>query len=240
MTFAQNAIIRDFSRAANAYEREASLQLRILKQLATSIPADALVLDAGCATGALATLIPNPMIGIDIASAMCTIAQTRMPCAVASVEALPIKNESIDAIVCASVLQWVNDPAKAFAEFYRTLKPGGTLLISIFGPQTLNELLAIARDRVSEFATLEQWKAKAQTAGFSVKHTEQTLYQERFASSHALLQHLKTIGATNKRTDRPKHLTTPRALAALEQAYPVRKSDGISATFEVIVLELRK
>lgn len=42
---------------------------------------------------------------------------------------LPIKDNSISAVLCVSVLEHLTDPAKAAQEIYRVLKPGGQALI---------------------------------------------------------------------------------------------------------------
>jgi malonyl-CoA O-methyltransferase len=240
--FSSHAVARDFSRAAHAYEQEASLQRRTLSQLANVIPKEALVLDAGCATGALATLIPNAIIGVDIAETMCAVASTRMPAAVASVEALPLKDAAVDAVVSSFVLQWVNQPAQALTEFRRVLKPEGRAFINLFGEQTLCELRAACdaaglQHRVNDFAPLAVWEQRAATAGFTVVKSTRRLEQEAFPTVRALMQHLKTIGALSKREDRPKHLLTPRQLTAIEKHYPQSES-GITASFEVVGLEL--
>lgn len=240
--FDSHAVSRDFGRAASAYAQEASVQRRTLSQLTSTIPKDALVLDAGCATGMLSEMIPNRIVGVDIAEAMCQHARKQMPCAVASVEALPLKDASVDAVVCASVLQWVNTPARALAEFRRVLKPGGRAFISVFLEQTLCELRAACEaaglpNRVSHFAPLAVWKQWATAAGFTVETCESRMEHETYASVRALMHHLKTIGATSKRADRPKHLLTPRQLAAIESHYH-RPASGVPTSFDLGLLEL--
>ena len=45
-----------------------------------------------------------------------------------NIEKMPFANERFELIVCNHVLEHVNDPARALAEFHRCLKPGGLLL----------------------------------------------------------------------------------------------------------------
>ncbi len=47
------------------------------------------------------------------------------PDIVGDIHALPFADSSVDAIVCIAVLEHVEEPAKAVAEVYRVLKPGG-------------------------------------------------------------------------------------------------------------------
>lgn len=44
---------------------------------------------------------------------------------------IPLKNESVDAIICRAVLEHVDDPFQAVAEMHRILKPDGQCLISL-------------------------------------------------------------------------------------------------------------
>lgn len=48
-----------------------------------------------------------------------------------SVLDIPLRDESLDSILCLQVLEHVPDPERAMREFYRCLKPGGTLLLSV-------------------------------------------------------------------------------------------------------------
>lgn len=45
-------------------------------------------------------------------------------------EEMPFDAESFDFVLCTDALQYSPAPQIAFAEFYRVLKPGGTLLVS--------------------------------------------------------------------------------------------------------------
>ncbi len=44
---------------------------------------------------------------------------------------LPLRDECLDSILCLQVLEHVPDPERALREFYRCLKPGGVLLLSV-------------------------------------------------------------------------------------------------------------
>jgi len=43
---------------------------------------------------------------------------------------LPFSNESVDAVIASEVIEHLNDPEKAIAEFIRILKPGGRVIIT--------------------------------------------------------------------------------------------------------------
>lgn len=44
---------------------------------------------------------------------------------------IPLDDEQFDAVMCVDALQYVPDPARALREFYRVLKPGGSLLLIV-------------------------------------------------------------------------------------------------------------
>ena len=53
-----------------------------------------------------------------------------LPLSVATAESLPHAEESQDGIVCECVLSLVTEPLRALAEFQRTLRNGGYLILS--------------------------------------------------------------------------------------------------------------
>jgi malonyl-CoA O-methyltransferase len=138
------------------------------------------------------------------------------------------------------MLQWCEQPQRVFAEICRVLRPGGLLLFSTLGPQTLEELRGAwravdAAPHVSEFIDLPQLSVAIGAAGLvePVLDTDQIVRHYRDAL--ALMQELKGLGARNAASDRRRGLTGRAALRAVTLAYEgVRNSMGIPATFEII------
>ncbi|MDR3571493.1 MAG: class I SAM-dependent methyltransferase [Candidatus Pacebacteria bacterium] len=98
--------------------------------------ATAALLDVGCGTGNLIARISSTgagITGIDYSPAM--IGRAREKCPEAnfligdSVAALPFADESFTSLVCCNVLYALSDPAKALTEFFRVLKPNGSLVL---------------------------------------------------------------------------------------------------------------
>lgn len=53
------------------------------------------------------------------------------PDIVGDIHNIPLKNNSVDAIICLAVLEHIENPFKAFSEMYRILKKGGYLLVYV-------------------------------------------------------------------------------------------------------------
>lgn len=98
-------------------------------------------LDAGCGTGTLSRWLAEQgcvVLGVDAAQEMidrATFSPNDSAGSVqfqrASVAHLPLETESLDGILCSSVLEYVGDPELCLAEFSRVLKRAGLLLISV-------------------------------------------------------------------------------------------------------------
>ncbi len=245
LTFFKPAEVRrDFGRAAHSYDDHAGLQREVLARaaarLAHYLPVGT-VLDAGCGTGSLAQAAPRAwqLAGVDIAAPMCAQAGRNMPVACADVTALPLRDASVDGLLCSLVLQWVNDHAAAFSEFRRVIRPGGYMVATVFGPDTLKELREVLGGRVSEFPTLEQFAAEAE--GWQVVEQESTCYSYYYSSLFGLMMSLKFIGASNKLVGRKRGLTTPGVFKRAEEMYQKSFGNGrgVCATWQVHTLVLK-
>jgi SAM-dependent methyltransferase len=115
-----------------------SLHAHALAALAR-LPAGARILDAGCGTGGfLARLRESrpaaPLFGLEYAPPAAARAAAKAGAAVAagSVNTLPFPDASFDAVVSLDVLcHAAVDEGTALAEFARTLRPGGLLVLNL-------------------------------------------------------------------------------------------------------------
>ena len=98
------------------------------------------VLDAGCGTGGLILRLREEQpswtwSGIDFMPLACELARKRCGAGTdireASVTALPFAEASFDAVVSADVICQVVDADVAVKEFFRVLRPGGTVVINV-------------------------------------------------------------------------------------------------------------
>lgn len=245
---------RQFARAAATYDAAAVLQRQIgdnlLERLDVVRLAPEVVLDAGCGTGyctrALARRYRRALvIGLDIADAMVRRARRasgwfgprRYVCG--DVEALPFAPQSVDLVVSNLTLQWC-EPEAVFAEFVRVLRPGGLLMFTSFGPDTLRELRAAWRAadngvHVHPFLDMHDVGDALVRAGFADPVMDVENFTLTFPDVHGLLRDLKHIGAHNAARGRAAGLTGKNRFARFVAAYQAMAQDGrIPATFEAV------
>ena len=249
-----------FERAAATYDGAAVLQReigsRMLSRLDYVRKQPARVLDAGCGTGhATADLQKRyPAAGVfalDLAFSMVERACARsgllrrwsgraLRGVCADIEHLPLRAATIDLLWSNLALQWVNNPLQAFAEFRRVLAPGGLLMFSTFGPDTLKELREAyrgtdAHTHVNRFVDLHDLGDMLVQSGFADPVMDMEHLTLTYKDVRALMQDLKAIGAHNVTAGRPQGMSARATLAAVERNYERWRSDGrLPATFEVV------
>jgi malonyl-CoA O-methyltransferase len=99
------------------------------------------------------------------------------------------------------------------------LKPGGLLLVSTFGPDTLFELRGAFSEaddapHVSLFPSIGQFGDALIAAGFKNPVLDRDEFTLRHADLAALMRELRTLGATNAMVDRRRSLTDADVLHA--------------------------
>jgi SAM-dependent methyltransferase len=165
-------------------------------------------------------------------------------------EILPLEPETLDLIVSALVLQFVNDLPGVLSQMRRALKPDGLLLAAMIGGDTLNELrqsFASAEaeceggvsPRIAPFADLRDVGGLLQRAGLALPVTDVDRMVVRYDSAFALMQDLRRMGATNILIERRRTPTRRTTMLRMAQIYGERFSDSdgrVRATFDVIWL----
>jgi SAM-dependent methyltransferase len=165
-------------------------------------------------------------------------------------EPLSLAPESLDLVVSALALQFVNDLPGVLAQIRRALRPDGLLLAAMIGGDTLTELrqsFAAAEaecesgvsPRVAPFADLRDVGALLQRAGFALPVTDVDRVVVRYDSAFALMADLRRMGATNILVDRRRSPTRRATMLRMAEIYGARFADAdgrIRATFDVIWL----
>src|SRR5512144_2894945 len=165
-------------------------------------------------------------------------------------EALPFAAGSLDLVVSALTLQFVNDLPGVLIQIRRALKPDGLLLAALIGGDSLTELrsaFAAAEaeveggisPRVAPFADIRELGGLLQRAGFALPVVDSERVAVRYDSALALLRDLRRMGATNILHERQRQPLKRATLARMAEIYAERFSDPDGrrrSTFEIIWL----
>lgn len=264
ITIDQQRVQQAFARAAAAYDESAVLQRQVNEHLLERLDymkfLPATILDVGCGTGfasyALAKRYTDARLtAMDLAYPMLDVARRRagfwarwsgrlgkprIQFVNAAAEQLPFADGQFDMLYSNLTVQWVNDLDQALTEFMRVLKPGGMLLFSTFGPDTLHELRASwsAIDQyshVSPFLDMHDVGDAILRAHFAEPVMDVEYFTLTYADVYALMHDLKAIGAHNATSQRARGLTGKQRFKDLQKHYEAFRTDNVlPATYEIV------
>ncbi len=246
---------RSFSRAADSYDEVAELQREVGRRMLERLDLEKLqpkqVLDLGAGTGvatdALIRKYPKAkVLALDFAMPMLRLARKKGPlfrrpqCLCADQELLPLATQSVDLIYSNVALQWCTDLEQTFGELYRVLRPGGLLMFSTFGPDTLTELRqawseADGYPHVSSFLDMHDLGDALLRARFSDPVMDVDRITLTYGEVSGLMRDLKLLGAHNANSGRSKGLTGKGRILAMKAAYERFRREGLlPASYEVV------
>ena len=165
-------------------------------------------------------------------------------------EALPFRDGSLDLVVSALALQFVNDLPGTLVQIRRALKPDGLFLAALIGGESLTELRQAfaaaeaevdggASPRVAPFADLRDLGALLQRAGFALPVTDVDRLTVRYATPLALMHDLRRMGAANAMVERRRVPLKRATMKRMMKIYGERFGDAdgrVPATFEIVWL----
>jgi len=246
---------RAFDRAADTYDAAAELQNEIGDRLVERLDYIRLqprrILDLGSGTGLFAAALLKryrkaDVVALDIAERMLQRVQARSgwfrkpQCVCADAETLPFAGDSFDFIFSNLMLQWCTDLEATLAELRRVLAPGGLLMFTTFGPDTLMELRASweavdGYTHVNTFIDMHDVGDALMTTQWAEPVMDAERITVTYRALPALMQDLKHIGAHNVTAGRPRGLTGRDHMQQLGAAYERYRSDGVlPASYEVV------
>jgi SAM-dependent methyltransferase len=165
-------------------------------------------------------------------------------------EHLPLCDNSLDLIMSALALHWVNDVPGFLAQARLALRPDGLLLVSFLGGRTLQELRAVmaqceaeigreANARVSPFADAQDGAQLLQRAGFALPVADSDVVTVRYDNIFGLFRDLKAMGETAAFAGERAGPLTRTLIARAGDIYArdyADKDGRIRATFEIVTL----
>jgi len=152
----------------------------------------------------------------------------------------PLASNSVDLVWANLALAYAHDPAATLREWQRVLAPGGLLMFSTYGPDTLKELRvafagADTYKHVHDFTDLHDLGDLLVASGYADPVLDMEFLTLTYADAAALIRELRASGQTNARDDRGRGLMSPRRWARMVAAYDALRVEGrIPATMEIV------
>jgi len=212
------------------------------------------IVDLGGHTGRLSDRLflifqDATIISTDMSEAMVRQASSPLKI-VLSEEMLPFAPASLDLVVSALSLHWVNDFPGMLTQIYSALKPGGLFLAAIWGGDTLIELRDCLQTaelelrggvtpRLSPMIAIKDAGMLLQRAGFSAPVADHDRLTVTYPHPLALLHDIRKMGETNALYHRWANCTPRVIFARAFEIYQERYSlaDGqIFATFDAVTM----
>lgn len=170
------------------------------------------------------------------------------PDVVADESRLPLADASLDLVLSALTLQFVDDLPGTLVQIRRALKPDGLFLGALIGGTSLTELRQAfveaetelqggASPRVLPFADMRLAGSLLQRAGFALPVVDADIVTVRYGNAFDLMKDLRAMGATNvlaERWRRPTHRAVFHRMAEIYQENFADSDGRITATFEII------
>lgn len=251
----RSAVRRAFERAAAGYDDAAFLYREIEHRLLERVDLLKLtprrILDLGSGPGRAAAALKRRfrkarVVALDRAPEMARRSRARSrwfrPVEAVNADALnlPLATGSIDLAFSNLTLPWVDRRMSCFDELRRVLKPGGVVLFTTFGPDTLKELREAWQEaggsaRVHEFDDMHHVGDELVGAGFDDPVMDAEILTVNYREVLDLAHDLRRTGTQNASAGRPRALTGKTCWRRMQDAYERRRtSQGLPATWEVV------
>ena len=247
--FDPERVTRQFNQAASRYDGVAIMQReagdRMLERLDFVKLKPKTIIDVGAGTGYCAKKLreryPEASVtAVDLAQSMLETIPEPISTICASAENLPLPDDSVDLVVSNMMIHWCLDVQKAIDEMHRVLKPGGLLLFTTLGPDSLHEMReswATVDDfnHVHHFYDMHDLGDALLRTGLHDPVMDAHNLLLNYRDPKTLLTDLKTLGASNVAEPRSPGLMGKNKLKKFFDAYEkFKQGDAYPATYELI------
>ncbi len=254
--FDRQALRQAFDGAAPSYDQAAVLQReigrRMLERLEFIRLAPERVVDLGAGTGEQTAALRRRfrkarVFGLDLAPGMLRRARDRgswlrpLPVVCGDAQSLPLADRSVDLLYSNAAFHWCDDLDALFKECQRVLRPGGLLMFTTFGPDTLRELRESWSDadghrHVNRFVDMHDIGDALVSAWFSDPVMDMEYFNLTYATPADVVRDLRALGEHTVRGGRASGLTGRGRWQRMTAAYDrYRDADGrLPVTCEVV------
>ncbi len=172
------------------------------------------------------------------------------PAIIADEECLPFADASLDAVLSANALHWVNDLPGCLVQIRRALKPDGLFMAILPGPDTLRELRQCFAEaeamlsggltpRIAPFPDVRDAGGLLQRAGFALPVIDRDILSISYENLAGLMADLRGIAQSNMLQQRVQHFTGRGFFQLAEKIYRDRFADAegrLTATVEFVTM----
>lgn len=165
-------------------------------------------------------------------------------------ELLPFAPDTLDAVVSAGGLHFVNDLPGMLVQVRQALKPDGLFMATLPGPDTLREMrqvfAAVDADlsggitpRIVPFPDVRDAGGLLQRVGFALPVVDRELVTVSYENLFSLMADLRGGGQVNMLQQQLQHFTPRRFFMEAARRYAEQFSDAegrITATFEIVTM----
>lgn len=230
---------------------------RLLSRLDLMLLQPQRVLELNCATGYSTQLLQQRyrkahIVGLDQHLTLLKAAKNTGSCLnfwikkphfiLASATDLPVADHSVD-LLFANLFEFLakSDLHKLLRQWQRVLKPGGLLMFTTFGPDTLLELkqswLQVDNfSHVHDFLDMHDVGDALLQVGFNDPVMDREDFTLMYSDMQKLLHDLRNLGIRNKADNRNKGLTGKFKFTTVKNTYALLRNaaGNIPATIEII------
>jgi malonyl-CoA O-methyltransferase len=260
-------VAKHFNQVAQTYDEYSSVHRRmacqVLHQLKESGWTGCRVLEVGCGTGFLTQLLLEhyPQVhltAVDLAEKMIFFARQnisplkRVKWIVGDIETMEWSENSFDLIISNATVHWLQQPCLLLKEWYQALSPNGKILVSTFGPNTLQELaqlfqtveleMGLVPERhILTFYPAIEWEKAFKEAGYHNIVSKERWLREQFPSIREFLYTIKSTGEKFS-SSRQNIITSSRVLRQVMNRYALsyQMKRQVYATYHSIYIEADK
>jgi SAM-dependent methyltransferase len=134
-----------------------------------------------------------------------------------------VSDETFD-VILVNLIFSISDIETVFSQLFALLKPGGVLLFSLFGSQTLRELKqafgSLHFNHVCSFYDMHDLGDSLQRQRYDAPVMENIPLTVRYSSVSSIFRDLRNCGAQNPLVQRPRTFLGKNFWARVESRYP--------------------